>query len=89
MPIKPVEDLPSYLLPTKQHESGFVTASPQKNVSKAVPSVSQSENTPPDVPALSVPTVILESDSIAAEMAACLANCLLNHVLFLKNQIPL
>ena len=51
--------------------------------------ITQNENRPPDAPTLSVPTVILEHDAISADMAACLANSLLEHVLFLKNQVPL
>ena len=67
-----------------------VLAPPQPKSPKSSDATSQAENVPPQITAVcAVPVVLLDTDSIATDMAACLACSLLEHVLFLKSQIPL
>ncbi|KAJ3551299.1 hypothetical protein NM688_g4787 [Phlebia brevispora] len=86
--VKPVEEDITPLKPKDLNTPPPPTSGSPKTP-KSPPRPSEAENmAPTQAAALTIPTVALDSDSIAFDMAACLASSLLGHVLFLKGQIP-
>ncbi|KAJ8082925.1 hypothetical protein PM082_008782 [Marasmius tenuissimus] len=81
MPVLTSSTAPPPPLPTKSN--GLV---PQQNSRSAIPLQAEGEE---DSPKPRIPTVRLDAPIVTDSIAARLATTLLNHVLFLKSQVPL